>query len=565
MIKSSQYIIKYLEHIGIQMIFGVGGANVEDLYNAAAEPNSKLQAIIAKQEFGAYCMAEAYSHLKPGLGVVITTSGPGAMNIVPGLAESYASNSSVLALIGQPIASLQGKGAFQDTSGLNDTLNSDVLFKTLGHKYFFHIRAANELPEQLFRAVSASLSEPTGPAILAINKDVYQQGVKEDNPFFLKQPEIKTLEIRQPFEATEAFLDKFFANQPSPRIVIIAGSGLMRTDSETLLNELALKLNARIVCTPSAKSLIDKSNQLFKGMIGITAHDAAIKTVFEADLVIVVGTRLSVTSSVGIGEVLATKTILYINNQNSFISFDQKQNHQLLGSIPLALNKLLSYFSNQKPLNPPSTWSSNESFQLKEPVYFHSGKKTEMNSKDIFSIISQSIEKGALIYVDAGNTGAAALHYLEPATKSYYEIALGMGGMGYAICAGIGAALYTKKRVYIIAGDGAFLMTGMEIHTAVENQLPIVLIILNNDGHAMCKTREKLFFDTEYNYDLFKNHTHFAKGLAALFPGLTGFQVDTISELKNTLKKIKNNPGPICLDITISADEIPPFLPFVRG
>jgi acetolactate synthase-1/2/3 large subunit len=175
---------------------------------------------------------------------------------------------------------------------------------------------------------------------------------------------------------------------------------------------------------------------------------------------------------------------------------------------------------------------------------------------------------GADIVVDAGNTGAAAIHYLPVRRKGRFAVALGMGGMGYSFGAGIGMAfghLKTRapgRRVVVIAGDGAFFMHGMEVHTALHYRLPVTFVLLNNNAHAMCVTREQLYYDDLYSYNRFAP-SQLGAGLAAMFPGLTSVDVSDADAFAAAVRASLDVDGPSVVSVECSADEIPPFAPFL--
>jgi acetolactate synthase-1/2/3 large subunit len=168
------------------------------------------------------------------------------------------------------------------------------------------------------------------------------------------------------------------------------------------------------------------------------------------------------------------------------------------------------------------------------------------------------------VVVDAGNAGAAAVHYLRPRGRALFSVALGMGAMGHSFGCAIGAAFASRprKRSLVIAGDGAYFMHGMEIHTAWQHGLPITFALFNNNGHAMCHLRERLYLGQPSGEHLFKS-SRLAEGLAAMLPGLPAHEVDNVADLNAALAKVAQLPGPAVIALQISADEMPPFLPFL--
>jgi acetolactate synthase I/II/III large subunit len=186
--------------------------------------------------------------------------------------------------------------------------------------------------------------------------------------------------------------------------------------------------------------------------------------------------------------------------------------------------------------------------------------------RDAMTELDHVLPAGVDIVVDAGNTGASAIHYLPVRRRGRFAVALGMGGMGYSFGAGIGMAFARAKtqgrRVVVIAGDGAFFMHGMEVHTAVHYRLPVTFVLFNNNAHAMCVTREQLYYDDRYSYNRFAP-SQLGAGLAAMFPGLESVDVADVDGLAAAVRGSLNTDGPSVVSVECAADEIPPFAPFL--
>ena len=189
--------------------------------------------------------------------------------------------------------------------------------------------------------------------------------------------------------------------------------------------------------------------------------------------------------------------------------------------------------------------------------------------RDAMAVLDQVLPDGTDIVVDAGNTGAAAIHYLPVRRDGRFAVALGMGGMGYSFGAGIGMASAARRahgpgrRTVVIAGDGAFFMHGMEVHTAVQYRLPVTFVLFNNNAHAMCVTREQLFYDDLYSYNRFAP-SQLGAGLAAMFPGLSSVDVADIDAIPAALERAMDVDGPSVISVECAADEIPPFAAFLN-
>jgi len=194
---------------------------------------------------------------------------------------------------------------------------------------------------------------------------------------------------------------------------------------------------------------------------------------------------------------------------------------------------------------------------------------TGVRYRDAVVVLDRVLPDGVDIVVDAGNTGAAAIHHLPVRRDGRFAVALGMGGMGYSFGAGIGMAFGRamsngpSRRTVVIAGDGAFFMHGMEVHTAVQYQLPVTFVLFNNNAHAMCVTREQLFYDDLYSYNRFAP-SQLGAGLAGMFPGLSSVDVADIDALPAALERAIAVDGPSVVTVECSADEIPPFAAFLN-
>jgi acetolactate synthase-1/2/3 large subunit len=182
--------------------------------------------------------------------------------------------------------------------------------------------------------------------------------------------------------------------------------------------------------------------------------------------------------------------------------------------------------------------------------------------REAMTALDAALPDGTDIVVDAGNIGASAIHYLPVRRDGRFIVALGMGGMGYSFGAGIGVAFGRQRRTVVIAGDGSFLMHGMEIHTALQYRLPVTFLLFDNHAHGMCVTREQMFYDDLYSYNRF-GPSRLGAGLATMFPGLAAVDVDDIGELPAALRTAFDTDGPSVVSIECSADEIPPFAAFL--
>ena len=550
------HIVEYLARIDTDYIFGVDGANIEDLYDAA-HFRSDITAVLAKHEFSAATMADGYSRSGAGLGVVAATSGGGALNLVPGLGESLASRVPVLALVGQPATTMDGRGSFQDTSGRNGSLNAEALFSAVS-VYCQRVVTPADIVSALPRAIAAARTG--GPAVLLLPKDIQQamvgvNGYDKRNGRGVDPP--RSL-IGDPHPIVRALRQ---ANGP---ITIIAGEQVARDDARSELEELRALLRAQVACVPDAKDVAGtpgSGSSSALGVTGVMGHPGVADAVAASAVCLVVGTRLSVTAGAGLDDALAAVRTVSIGSAPPYLPCTHVHTEDLRGSLTM-LTRALSGRGRARGLRVPDFVADAE---LSPPAFAGTG----VRYRDAMVVLDRVLPDGTDIVVDAGNTGAAAIHHLPVRRDGRFAVALGMGGMGYSFGAGIGMAFGRamsngpSRRTVVIAGDGAFFMHGMEVHTAVHYRLPVTFVLFNNNAHAMCVTREQLFYDDLYSYNRFAP-SQLGAGLAGMFPGLSSVDVTDIDALPAALERAMAVDGPSVVTVECSADEIPPFAAFLN-
>jgi acetolactate synthase I/II/III large subunit len=539
------HIVSYLAADGVDHIFGVDGANIEDLYDAAFFRDD-ITAVLAKHEFSAATMADGYSRSGARLGVVCATSGGGCLNTVAGLGESLASRVPVLALIGQPPTPLDGRGAFQDTSGRNGALNGEALFATVS-VFCRRVLSPEDIVTALPEAIAAARTG--GPAVLLLPKNI-QQAELGANGTERAVDRVGT-QLGDPQPIAQAL------RRADGPITIIAGEQVARDDARVELEQLRAMLRARVATVPDAKDVagtpgLGSSSAL--GVTGVMGHPGVAAAVADSALCLLVGTRMTVTARTGLDDALASVPVFSIGSAVPYLPCTHVQTHDLRGSLSL-LTAALSGHGRAVHVRVPDAVPRT---QLEPPPHDGPG----VRYREAMAVLDPALPDGVDIVVDAGNIGASAIHYLPARRDGRFIVALGMGGMGYSFGAGVGVAFGRRRRTVVIAGDGSFFMHGMEIHTALQYRLPVTFLLFDNHAHAMCVTREQLFYDDLYSYNRF-GPSRLGAGLATMFPGLPSVDVDHIDELPAALRAALNADGPSVVSVECSADEIPPFANFL--
>ena len=515
------YIVEHLARRGIRHVFGVGGANIEDLYDAAHSCQG-ITAVVAKHEFSAAAMADAYSRTSAAVGIVAATSGGGALNAIPGLGESLASRVPVLALIGQPPTTSDGCGAFQDTSGANGALDGYALFSAVSVSCQRVLTPA-EIVSALPRALSAATSIG-GPAVLLLPKDI-QQGLVDIEAYDVTGPTGRHVGDPAP-------VVQLLRSVHGP-VMIIAGDQVARDHAHAELEQLRAVLQARVATVPDAKDVVAALGVPALGVAGVMGHPAVSAALAESAVCLLVGTRMPLMARSGLEEVLGSMPTVSIGSAPPYLPCTHVGSDDLRASLTLLTAALTESGNPNRGRTPDSVTRS----ELAPPPHVGS----VVRYRDAMLALDALLPDGTDIAVDAGNIGAAAIHWLPARRDGRFLVALGMGGMGYSFGAGIGMAFARAtspraaspkphRRVVVIAGDGAFFMHGMEIHTALQCRLPVTFVLFDNHAHAMCVTREQLFYGDRYSYNRF-GPSRLGAGLAAMFPTLPSVDVTDIGEL----------------------------------
>ncbi|WP_370183473.1 thiamine pyrophosphate-binding protein [Rhodococcus wratislaviensis] len=536
----ADYIVAALAAEGIEHVFGVGGANIEDLYDALHRSRD-VEGVVAKHEFSATTMADGYARTSNRIGVVAATSGGGALNVIAGLGEAFASRVPILALVGQPPTTLEGMGAFQDTSGLAGSIDASRLFGEVS-VYCARVDSPLDLERQLAEALAAA--RRGGPAVLLLPKDV-QQAIgefPEPRRSVTTTPRTTTTDLTR---LAEALRDDY------GRITVIAGDEVARAGARTELAELAHVLGARVAVTPDARDVLDPAAPGRLGVTGAMGNPDVVDALQDSDVCLLVGTRLPVMARGGLDAVLEKTLVYSVGSATPYL----QTHHVSTRDLRATLCGLVAEIGPAATRPPVAQCDPT-------PIDVPPSGTSGLRYTDAVKALAAVMPAGADVFADAGNTGAAVVHHLPVTAGGRFVVALGMGGMGYTFGAAIGSAFSRGRRTFVIAGDGAFYAHGLEIHTAVEYDVPVTFVVFNNNAHAMCLTREQVYFEGTYTYSRFRP-AHIAAGVGALFPGLPSHTVDTHAGLADSLRATADSAGPAVIEVACDADELPPFLPFL--
>lgn len=548
----ADYIVQQLLSDSISVVYGVHGANVEDLYDAAVRLPG-MTPVVAKHEFAAGAMADGAARITGRPAAVMTTSGGGALNVVAALAESYDSRVPVLAIIGTAPSALVGRGAFQDMLSPPDTIDVAAVMSAVTGSCCV-VTSAEEVPAAL--ATALATLDRSLPAAILLPKDVQASVMPESG----RLVHVETGHDNQGFVIPD--LDRLAGELcaevagSAGRVAIWAGDEASVADLREPVDRLADALGATVVASPGGRDILCGGHGC-AGVTGVMGHPSARRALERSSVCLVVGCRMSITDRAGLDDVLTGRRVIHLG---AHAPRYRDVDHLPCGDLGAALGYLTERVS--AILDHPPGRSSGEIDVLPVPPTATPGP----TMRTVVETVGAALAPGTTVFADAGNAGAAAIHHL-PWGHGRFVVALGMGGMGYALAAGVGNAIRTAiagtdERTVVIAGDGSFFMHGMEIHTAIEFDASVTFVILNNDAHGMCITRERQFFPSTPSINRFRP-TDIAAGLAAMFAGLTVAHPAHLTELREAAADLLSQPGPNCLVVDVDPDEIPPFAPLI--
>lgn len=537
--KVSDYIASRLEDLGLRHVFGVGGANIEDMFAAVQRRRPKIRMVLGKHEHAAGTAADAYARVSGGVGVVCVTSGGGAMNLVHSVAEARASEVPLLAIVGEPPTELQGVGAFQDTSGRRGAIDGAAVFGAVA-LWCKRVERAEEVPRLFAEALDAALGTQPGPAVLLLAKDHQCAELAVERPPRPYVPAEPVLPEPQMVQLAVQLL------RAAP-VLVIAGHEVARSGAQQELAAVVEALDARVAVAPDARDAFDNYGSRFVGVSGAMGPPEVNRALADANTCLIVGTRMPLLTRQGL-EDLTDKTTVSIGRKGPYLM--PHRGIHLEGDLLHAVRAL------RVELGASLATASHDA-----PATEAASLDGALRVRGALQLIERNLPNDSIVVVDAGNTGAAAVHHLRAPRAGRWLLAMGMAGMGYSFGAVIGAALASGRRCFALAGDGAFFMHGLDIHTAVEHELPITYVIFDNRAHGMCLVRERLLLGQNSGYNAFR-HSHLGAGLGAMFPGLATWDCRTAGGLAEALERASRRAGPSVISVELDQVEIPPFAAF---
>jgi acetolactate synthase I/II/III large subunit len=578
-------LVAYLDQLGIEYIFGVPGGAIEPLYNAMARSARAggVRHILARHEAGAAFMADGYARETGKIGVCCATSGPGATNLITGVAGAYDNNIPMLVITGQPALPTYGKNPLQDSSCTGVNILSMFRHCT---RYNSLISHPKQMEPKLIAALQRATRNPCGPAHLTIPSDVFRQPSTDSVPAYdlsaLLNP--SSLVDDDAIERLREMLAQ------SKNLILLIG-GFCGEAITAILQFAALK-GATFVTTPDGKGLVNANHPLFRGVFGFGGHASAEAALRDesVDLILAIGANMGEWNTSGFCDSLLNDRLVHIDESEDHLARTPMARFHMRGRIVSIFNRLIERIhalrqdtrieiERRRASREVSNLVWDPDSILAAPQSYISDE-TPIKPQRLMRELGLVFPPSTCFLVDTGNSVAWATHYLHPSDRRISERRLGGGNrkrtngrrksnggwmrvtmnfaaMGWAIGGAVGTAAGNRNDpVVCITGDGSMLMNGQEISVAVHEKMTIIFVVLNDEALGMVKHGQRLAKAEQIGVDM--PPTDFAALARAM--GATGYNVRSPEDLlKLDFDAMCAHHGPTLIDVLIDPDEIPPM------
>ncbi len=540
-------LMRALEKEGVDVVFGLpGGANLP-IYDALVGAN--FRHVLVRHEQSAAHMADGYARIKRKAGVCFATSGPGATNLITGIATAYADSSPIVAVTGQVPLAMIGKDAFQETDiiGIANPCT----------KYSFQPRVPTEIPETVKKAFYIAESGRPGPVLVDIPKDVQQAKADMKFPELIKvrgYNPVVDADLSELGRAVELLLK---AQKP----IIMAGGGVILSGAFSELQALAELLLIPVVSTFKGKGAFPENHPLAMGPIGMHGHAEANKIILEADCIIAVGARFSDRSVGKFEEFGKGMSIIHMDIDPAEIGKNKSVDVAIVGDVKSSLRTLIKMLSKKvakKEVDNPWLKRRKELIQ-----YFSETLKDyprEITAKKSLKKLRELLPANGIVTTEVGQCQMWASLHFDVISPGTFFSSTGLGTMGFGFPASIGAkAAAPKVPVVDIAGDGSFNMTENSLAVSVLEKLPVIVFLMNNRMLGMVAQWQRTFYNRRYSGVHQHNCPDYVKIAEAY--GAQGIRAESMKDLEKAIKTALKSDVATVIDIPIDPDEdVYPFV-----
>lgn len=548
-LSGAQALIDSLQREGVEVVFGLPGGAILPVYDIIYD--SSIRHILVKHEQSAAHMADGYARASGRPGVCMATSGPGATNLVTGIANAYMDSSPVIAITGQVPRAMIGKDAFQEADIIGITTSIT--------KYNFQPRKASEIPKVVKTAFKLATSGRPGPVLIDVPRDVQvevdeMEAVDEAGFARFKQVPPHPLQVKK---AVDLLLN-------AERPIILAGGGVILSGASQALQALAELLLAPVATTLMGKGCFPENHPLSLGVVGMHGTVEANKLILEADALLAVGCRFSDRTTCSISEFCPDAKIIHVDVDASEIGKNRKADVPIVGDANLTLSKIYEEMAKRLVKREDSLWFRRVQEVKGEHYEGELAQDDGLSPPKILREVRSVLPSDSIVTTEVGQNQMWASLYFKAYKPRTFITSGGLGTMGFGFPAALGAKVARPDvPVLDVAGDGSFIMTSNMLITSVNENIPVTVLILNNSMLGMVAQWQRLFYNRRYSGVRLVN-PDFVKLVEAC--GAQGFRVGSIDELKSALLQALKSEVTTVIDVPISPEEdVFPMVPPGKG
>lgn len=534
LLTGSQILIECLKEQGVDTIFGYPGGGVLNIYDELYRHQDEINHILTSHEQGASHAADGYARATGKVGVCIATSGPGATNLVTGIATAYMDSVPMVAITGNVSTALLGKDSFQevDIAGITMPIT----------KHNFIVKDINKLADTVRRAFKIARSGRPGPVLVDITKDVTAAKC-EYTMVTIEEPTVDN----STFNKTD-ILDAIEMIQQAKKPMIFVGGGAVISGASEQLAQFAELLDAPVTDSLMGKGAFSGLNPRYTGMLGMHGTKTSNLAVTACDLLVAVGARFSDRVTGNTKTYAKNAKIIQIDIDPAEINKNVIVDKKIIGDV----KSVLTAINNQLEQQDHSEWmvkvmENKEKFPLTYP-------KDRLTGPYILEKIDQLFGDEVIITTEVGQHQMWASQFIKYRRPRTLITSGGLGTMGYGLGASLGAKLACPEKIVInIAGDGCFRMNMNEIATATRYNIPVIEIVFNNHVLGMVRQWQTLFYGKRYSQTVLNDKVDFVKLAEAM--GAKAFRIEKLEDVEPILKEAVACKQPVVIDCTIEIDD----------
>ncbi|MFE8703402.1 acetolactate synthase large subunit [Cytobacillus sp. FJAT-54145] len=534
----AELMLEALTKENVEVIFGYPGGAVLPIYDKLY--SSKILHVLPRHEQGGIHAAEGYARITGKPGVVIATSGPGATNIVTGLADAMMDSLPLIVFTGQVATGVIGTDAFQEADILGIT--------TPITKYNYQVRNIEDIPRIVKEAFYIATSGRPGPVLIDVPKDiaalVAESPEEEEISLPGYQPTLQPnyLQIRKLTEAVSR------AKKP----VILAGAGILHAGADAELLQYAEQQQLPVVHTLLGLGGFPAEHKLFAGMGGMHGCYTANMALYECDLLINIGARFDDRLTGNLKHFAPNATVAHVDIDPAEIGKNVPTLIPVVADAKEALKQLIS--QDGKPPVHEKWMNTLESWKKEYPYFYQNEDRNVLKPQKVMEMLYEKTKGEAIVVTDVGQHQMWAAQYYKFSKANKWVTSGGLGTMGFGLPASIGAQLAEPDTcVLSISGDGGFQMCTQELAVIRELNLPIKIIVLNNSSLGMVRQWQEIFYESRFSHSKFSVQPNFVK-LAEAYD-IKGYVISNEEEAENILNEVLTNNEPVLLDFRIDPDE----------